>query len=327
MRPDCLEACCCSQAVLRLLSGMALCCFASADVDACRSAPCAGTAACVDLPPPAGNGTAGRTCNCSVGLVHDEAKGCVEANACLEFGCTAPAICTDLPAPAPYSPLGRNCSCPPGQLWMGTSVGCAEADACVIAACKGSATCQDLPAPAPYSAAGRRCTCRNTALVYVEEAGCVDKPATNVDACLGAPCTQNVVSSAVCTDLPPPASNSSSGRVCTCTANGTSYMSDRLGCVGGSNACAAKCKQCSACMHNQASPQQHARITSWAACALPDAVLLPCRCRCMCNEPLRGGTGYMPRHAAPCPCKQLPGSRVRVHSWLHIQRDSGLHSR
>lgn len=57
------------------------CCRCSApDIPACDWFPCAGTALCIDLRPPAGNSTLGRNCSCELGRLYvNDTVGCGES--------------------------------------------------------------------------------------------------------------------------------------------------------------------------------------------------------------------------------------------------------
>lgn len=52
------------------------------------------------------------------------------------------------------------------------------------------------------------------------------------NACVTAPCKQVTNRPAICSDLPAPAPNNASGRVCSCSSPSFLYTSDALGCSG-----------------------------------------------------------------------------------------------
>eukprot|EP00050_Salpingoeca_kvevrii_P018124 m.71013 g.71013 ORF g.71013 m.71013 type:complete len:1871 (-) comp7913_c1_seq2:312-5924(-) len=177
---------------------------------------------CYDLPPPAGAGPDGRSCECARGYqLAVKATKCVDINACDTSPC--PGLnnaCFDRPAslllgsglPPGAGPDGRACECIAGtRRDLDSENGdCVNIDACVAFPCTGSGeqvTCRDLPPPATGdSADGRVCTCRDGLTPNANNI------CTEADACLVAPCGAH----ATCTDKPAPAPIDASGRTCTC---------------------------------------------------------------------------------------------------------------
>ena len=181
----------------------------------------------------------GTSCDCEVGYILEEGR-CVNANACAEFPCSARAssrnvrfvdgVCADLPPPAPgNTSAGRTCSCAPPFVGDGepTQLGCGcinglypndddtdciPPDSCVIAPCGAAETCVQIPG-GPPNANGRRCTCSPddgyTGGTLNLQTGELMPPCVNINACASFPCPVNGLG---CQDLPPPASNSTSGR-------------------------------------------------------------------------------------------------------------------
>ncbi len=95
--------------------------------DACILYPCAASATCLDLAPPAPNSPVGRNCNCNVGYEGDgeiTGTGCAPVNACRDFPCDDNAACQDLPPPAANSVSGRSCTCNQGFVGSGQRNGC-----------------------------------------------------------------------------------------------------------------------------------------------------------------------------------------------------------
>lgn len=285
-------------------STLFFCCL-PAEVDACVAFPCqaagtGGASTCTDLPNPAPNSAAGRSCSCAkaTSVYEGDIKGCVDVDACVGWPCVqsgpgGAATCADVDAAA-NSTAGRSCTCVNGGLHQedGGCVGkdparlfvnharvtlplpldctnqdslqpgeqqmpawqayshiahapadqrClpAEVDACVAYPCQaagtgGASLCSDLPHPAPNSTAGRSCACQTATSTYNDEnTGCVD-----VDACVSWPCVQSGPGgAATCADIDA-AANSTAGRSCTC-ANGGLYA-EATGCpiVG---ECSASC--------------------------------------------------------------------------------------
>ncbi|MBL8784693.1 MAG: hypothetical protein JNJ59_07345 [Deltaproteobacteria bacterium] len=80
-----------------------------ADIDACVTSPCRGSASCVDLAAPAPDTQAGRVCSCLPGERYWESIGCYDIDECAELvsACGPNQICTN-------EPLGFDCSCRPG---------------------------------------------------------------------------------------------------------------------------------------------------------------------------------------------------------------------
>jgi hypothetical protein len=107
---------------------------ATTEVDACTSYPClstgtGGPAICTDLPYPAPNSAAGRTCSCAKpnSVYTNETTGCVDVNACASFPCSqggagGAATCADV-AEGPNSAAGRACTCTNGGLYA-DATGC-----------------------------------------------------------------------------------------------------------------------------------------------------------------------------------------------------------
>ena len=104
-----------------------------AEVDACLTNPCtsgtAGPSVCTDLPYPAPNSAAGRTCSCAktTSYFKDEATGCVDVDACVAWPCKqdgagGAATCADI-ALAANSTAGRTCTCANGGMYA-DATGC-----------------------------------------------------------------------------------------------------------------------------------------------------------------------------------------------------------
>ena len=195
-----------------------------------------GAATCQDLPYPAPNSTAGRTCSCTLSssTYKDDTLGCVDINACTYFPCTqngagGAATCGDK-AGAASSTAGRTCTCSlSSSTYKDDISGCVDIDACTYFPCTqtglgGAAACGDK-AGAASSTAGRMCTCSLSTSAYKDDAsGCVD-----IDACTYFPCTQTGPGGAAACGDTAAGFNSTAGRTCSC-ANGGVY-SDATGCA------------------------------------------------------------------------------------------------
>eukprot|EP00775_Hariotina_reticulata_P013895 gene13895-14014_t len=219
------------------------------DSNACTAFPCTssrpGSTVCTDLPQPAPNSAAGRTCNCTAPgyRYQNDVQGCVgnlfdacATSPCLNLNILSPSVCTDLPGNAPATVAGRICNCSaPGYAYV-ENRGCMDIDACKIAPCPVSANCEDLSAPAPDGPTGRTCICRQAGLVYSEANGCFSNSSgVEVDACIPFPCTDGS-DTAFCRDVVG-GPNSREGRRCACS-NGFTYGNDSVGCVAPEiNAC------------------------------------------------------------------------------------------
>lgn len=80
------------------------------DINACLTATCTGSnVVCVDKPAPAGNGPAGRTCECASGFILEDGV-CKDIDACIDNPCPEHSTCTDLPG-GPNNATGRACMC------------------------------------------------------------------------------------------------------------------------------------------------------------------------------------------------------------------------
>ncbi len=184
------------------------CIFTNADIDACVNNMCDADATCADMPPPAPDTPAGRTCTCNTGFVGNGEPGmCADVDACIANACDANATCADLAAPAPNTPAGRTCTCDAGFVGNGEPGMCADVDACINNPCDANATCADMAAPAPDTPAGRTCTCDPPFTGDGEPGNCADA----IDACINNPCDTN----AICTDLAAQPDDET-GRSCEC---------------------------------------------------------------------------------------------------------------
>lgn len=96
-----------------------------AEINACIANPCqsngtGGAATCSDLPYPAPDSAAGRTCGCSkaTSTYTDDVTGCVDIDACASFPCNqtgagGAASCADV-AEGLGGAAGRTCTCANG---------------------------------------------------------------------------------------------------------------------------------------------------------------------------------------------------------------------
>ena len=186
----------------------------------------------------------GTNCECEVGY-HFVNDRCVEQDACDLFPCDrrsplrevrfVEGTCTDLAAPAPGNESsGRQCSCPtpfvgdgdPAQLGCSCPTGlrpnieeteCVRVDACDIAPCgQADETCTVIVGGAP-NANGRTCSCDPATGVTGSslnlQTGELMPPCRNINACAAFPCPNDALG---CQDLPPPAPNTTAGRICNC---------------------------------------------------------------------------------------------------------------
>lgn len=112
--------CCPPQACSAIV--MLPCCCVGA-IDACLANPCStngtgGNATCHDLPYPAPNSAAGRSCSCNVSTSSyiNDTVGCVDTDACVAWPCNklgSAVDCGDV-SQAANDTTGRTCTCVDG---------------------------------------------------------------------------------------------------------------------------------------------------------------------------------------------------------------------
>ena len=257
-------------------------------IDACLRNPCMSPhARCTDLDPPNAGSAAGRVCTCIVAnMVGDgdncacnagyiqEGNVCIDQDACGDYPCLravandgtnryVPGLCSDLPPPAAAnSSAGRRCDCLPpfvsdsgscrcpdaSQYPSEDGATCVDANPCAAAPCGDNVRCSSIPG-GPNSAAGRTCSC-DPAMGFTGrldwQSGLLVPPCVNINACLGFPCV-----GAVCSDLLPPAGNSSDGRSCACNS-GTTYDEGLARCVEINSCANATCSPGLSCIDRPA---------------------------------------------------------------------------